>query len=104
MGEMKMSDYIATTSLGKIRGFEEDGMIKYLGIPYAEAPVGPLRLKRAVPKTPWEGIFDAKEYGNAPIQYNQGMVMGDEDCLTLNILTPPGADRLPVFLWIYGGG
>ena len=99
-----MADYIATTSLGKIRGFEEDGMIKYLGIPYAEAPVGPLRLKRAVPKTPWEGIFDAKEYGNAPIQYNQGMVMGDEDCLTLNILTPPGADHLPVFLWIYGGG
>jgi para-nitrobenzyl esterase len=99
-----MGEYIVKTSCGDVRGKESRRMVEFLGIPYAEPPVGPLRFKRAVPKTPWKGIFDATAYGPAPIQYNNGVVMGDEDCLTLNIQRPKEGDRLPVFVWIYGGG
>lgn len=99
-----MADFIVTTASGKVKGYEREGRIDYLGIPYAEAPVGPLRFKRSVPKKAWEGVFDAKEYGNSPIQYNHGNVIGDEDCLTVNIQRPLTGEKLPVFVWIYGGG
>lgn len=97
-------EHIVTTEGGRIRGYERGNMIEYLGIPYAQPPVGELRFKRAVAKAPWEGIFDAKDYGFAPIQLNDGRVMGNEDCLTLNIQRPVEGDKLPVFVWIYGGG
>ena len=41
-------EHIVKTTLGKVRGYERDGMIEYLGIPYAKPPVGPLRFKRSV--------------------------------------------------------
>lgn len=99
-----MSEHIVNTTSGSVRGIERDGRIDYLGIPYAEAPVGDLRFKRSVPKTPWDGVIDAYEYGPAPIQYNNGRIMGEEDCLTVNVQRPLEGDRLPVFIWIYGGG
>lgn len=99
-----MTDHIVTTTSGKVRGYEREGRIDYLGIPYAEPPVGERRFKRSVPVEPWDGVFDAKEYGNAPIQLNNGVVMGDEDCLTVNVQRPLEGDNLPVFVWIYGGG
>ena len=95
---------IVTTKSGKVQGYERNGIMQYLGIPYAEEPVGNLRLKRAVKKNPWKGVYDAKEYGNAPIQLNNGIVMGDEDCLSINIERPLTGEKLPVFVWIYGGG
>ena len=99
-----MGEHLVRTTSGTVRGYERDGRIDYLGIPYAQPPVGPLRFKRSVPVTPWEGVYDAKAYGNAPVQYNNGVVMGDEDCLTLNVQRPLEGDKLPVFVWIYGGG
>ena len=99
-----MGEHLVRTTSGAVRGYERDGRIDYLGIPYAQPPVGPLRFKRAVPVTPWEGIYDAKAYGSAPVQYNQGVVMGDEDCLTVNVQRPIEGEKLPVFVWIYGGG
>ena len=96
--------HIVETKSGKVRGYERDGRIDYLGIPYAEPPIGNLRLKRAVEKTPWEGVLDAADYGPAPVQYNNGRVMGEEDCLTVNIQRPLEGEGLPVFIWIYGGG
>ena len=99
-----MAEYLVQTTTGTVRGYERGGRIDYLGIPYAEVPVKDLRFKRSVPKAPWEGVFDAKDYGNAPVQYNQGKVMGDEDCLTVNVQRPLTGENLPVFIWIYGGG
>ncbi|MBQ7372134.1 MAG: carboxylesterase/lipase family protein [Blautia sp.] len=99
-----MGEHIVSTTVGKVRGYERNGMVEYLGIPYAQAPVGPLRFKRAAARTPWEDVFDAKEYGPAPIQLNNGRVMGDEDCLTVNVQRPLEGENLPVFVWIYGGG
>lgn len=99
-----MSEYIVNTTSGKVRGYARDGRIDYLGIPYAEAPVGSLRFKRSVPKTPWKDVWDAKEYGNIPIQLSDGKIVGEEDCLTVNVQRPLEGDHLPVFIWIYGGG
>ena len=99
-----MAEHLVKTTSGVVRGYERDGRIDYLGIPYADPPVGPLRFKRSVPIAPWEGIYDAKEYGNSPVQYNNGKVMGDEDCLTVNVQRPLTGEKLPVFVWIYGGG
>ncbi len=99
-----MGEHIVSTTIGKVRGYERNGVIDFLGIPYAQAPVGERRFKRSVLRTPWEGVFDAKEYGPAPIQYHDGIVIGSEDCLTVNIRRPLEGDKLPVFLWIYGGG
>lgn len=81
-------EHIVQTTSGKVRGYERDQRIDYLGIPYAEAPVGELRFKRSVPKKPWKDILDAKEYGAVPIQLNDGKVIGDEDCLTINVQRP----------------
>ena len=99
-----MAELIVKTTSGQVRGVEREGRIDYLGIPYAKPPVRELRFKRSIPIDPWEGIFEAKEYGNPPVQYNNGVVMGDEDCLTVNVQRPLEGDHLPVFVWIYGGG
>ena len=100
-----MADYIVQTSTGKVKGYARNGLIEYLGIPYAEPPVGPLRFRRAVPKTPWEGVLEAKEYGPVPVQRDNEVDQGSEDCLTVNIKRPAeGGEKLPVFVWIYGGG
>ncbi len=99
-----MAEYIVSTTSGKVRGYERDGRVDFLGIPYAAPPVGERRFKRSVPVTPWEGIFNAEAYGNPPVQYNNGVVMGDEDCLTVNVQRPLTGEKLPVFVWIYGGG
>ena len=99
-----MPEHIVETTAGKVRGRETDGVISYLGIPYAEPPVGALRFKRAVPKTPWAGVRDAFEYGPESVQLNEGRELGAEDCLTVNVQRPVDGENLPVFVWIYGGG
>lgn len=97
-------EHIVETSTGKIRGYERDGRIEFLGIPYAQPPVGKLRLKRAVPVTPWEGVLDAKEYGSPAVQKMGDQLLGSEDCLTLNIKRPVEGEKLPVLVFIHGGG
>lgn len=80
------------------------------GIPYAAPPVGALRWQAPQPVAPWPGVRDATKAAAACMQ---GRVFSDivlpdlsEDCLTLNVHTPARAvgDRLPVMVWIHGGG
>ena len=99
-----MDRHIVETNTGKIRGYEKDGQIAFLGIPYAKPPVGKLRLKRAVPIEAWEGILDAKEYGSPAVQKMGDQFLGSEDCLTLNIRRPLEGENLPVLVFIHGGG
>jgi para-nitrobenzyl esterase len=78
----------------------------YKGIPYAAAPVGELRWKAPQPAKPWKGIRVAKSFPpNCP---QSALVPGpqSEDCLGLNVWTPAraGGPKLPVMVWIHGGG
>lgn len=100
------------TKYGILEGFEEDGVKKFLGVPFAQPPVGELRWKSPEPLLPWEGVRSAKEFGNDPMQID---IFGDmsfrgpkrsEDCLYLNIWTTAAttADALPVLIYFNGGG
>ncbi|HYV49535.1 MAG TPA: carboxylesterase family protein [Myxococcaceae bacterium] len=108
-----------TITQGKVVGFaEQDGALAWLGLPFAEPPVGPLRWRAPVPKKPWEGTFQAVRFGRSCAQLvtpiggrdddKRGRFLGSEDCLTLNVFAPraavPGKDKLPVMVWIHGGG
>ena len=104
-----------STEKGEILGkFSDDGAVReFLGIPYAAPPVGPLRWKPPQPPAAWTQPLTTQSYGSHCMQLGKfaDMVFHDagesEDCLTLNVWTPPGADanaKLPVMVWIYGGG
>ena len=99
-----MSDYIVSTKSGRVRGYLRDGLIEYLGIPYAKPPVGELRFKRARAIDPWDGVFDAAAYGPESCQFDEGQLKGSEDCLTINVQRPEEGENLPVFVYIHGGG
>ena len=98
---------------GDLHGTIDHDVPAYLGIPYAAAPFGALRLQRPTPAPAWAGVRDATAYGptvpkgDYPPQYQQLLpevtIAGDE-CLNLNVWTPdPTASGLPVFVWIHGG-
>ena len=97
-------EYIVQTTSGKVCGFAEQDIVKYLGIPYAKPPVGALRYKRAVSVEPWSGIFEADHFGEKSVQFFNGENQGSEDCLTINISAPKEAEKLPVLVFIHGGG
>lgn len=99
-----MGEYIVNTKSGKVKGYLRDGRIEYLGIPYAKPPVGKLRFKRAQKMEPWDGVFDAGGYGPEAVQNDEGEDKGSEDCLTVNIQRPKEGEKLPVFVYIHGGG
>ncbi|XP_078050311.1 esterase E4-like [Augochlora pura] len=78
----------------------------FLGVPYAEPPVEDLRFRNPVPKKEWSGTLKADEEGNQCLQFHGDEIVGDENCLTLNIYTPKikRSNYLPVLVFIHGGG
>ncbi|XP_013386749.2 neuroligin-4, Y-linked-like [Lingula anatina] len=77
----------------------------YLGIPYAEPPLGNLRFKKPVPKAAWSSPLNATEYGPICLQRN-ATFPSSEDCLTLNVHVPQNNNTGPkaVMVWVHGGG
>ncbi len=96
---------------GQLAGARSDGVIAFKGIPFAAAPVGELRWRPPQKAKAWTGVRPARDIGKDCLQ---GPIPGDpglgtelsEDCLFLNVWRPAEASKskLPVMVWIYGGG
>nr|XP_060615313.1 cholinesterase-like isoform X2 [Anolis sagrei ordinatus] len=113
-------DLVVDTSSGPIKGKTltvGSGSVRaYLGIPYAEPPLGKLRFQKPLPHQPWSQIFEATDFGNACVQqalpqtpeaklWNINRPLS-EDCLFLNIWVPQPQPSvpIPILVWIHGGG
>ena len=120
--------YTLKTLNGNIRGFCSNVVIKYgnkpissgnfvltwLSVPYAEPPIGNLRFKYPKPKRSWLTPLNGTNLPNQCIQHPFSALVS-EDCLYLNVYTPYNsyvkavlqnnkASRLPIYVWIHGGG
>ncbi|RAH84225.1 alpha/beta-hydrolase [Aspergillus japonicus CBS 114.51] len=95
-----------TTEQGVVYGFSQNDTNVYLGIPFAQTTAGENRWKAPLAATSYEGgSFDASAFGPSCAQAMSGttIVAQSEDCLNLNIWTPPSGTGLPVFVYVYGG-
>src|SRR6478752_6572335 len=107
---------VATTQYGKVRGYVEDDVLTFKGVPYGAPTGGENRWLPAKPPTPWDGEYPALIYGaNCPqrlhdwvseqtflFQWTDGWQ--SEDMLKVNIWTPSLTGRRPVMFYIHGGG
>ena len=118
--KMTSPSSVRALSTGDIIGLQgKHGAHVWLGVPYAQPPVGDLRWRAPLRALPWEGRKEMLNYGvqcpQLPVIPNtdfDGAFVGAEDCLRLNVWAPtyhqdgvPTADEaLPVMFWIHGGG
>ncbi len=97
-----------TVRYGTVEGREKKGVVSWFGIPYAKPPIGELRWKAPKDPAPWSGVYQATGKPPAGMQYGifpKKAVIGQEDCLYLNIWRPADeTEGLPVYVWIHGGG
>jgi para-nitrobenzyl esterase len=100
------------TESGLVSGVVADGVQSWKGIPFAAPAIGELRWRAPRPAAPWTGVEEAKAYASDCMQLpfpSDAAPLGTppaEDCLYLNVWAPekPAAPKLPVMVWIHGGG
>jgi para-nitrobenzyl esterase len=111
--EKQPDEFLVRTTSGPLRGVARpDGGAQFLGIPYAQPPVGDLRWHEPLPVKPWTEVRAANTFGAPCAQplmadWNRhDAETGVEDCLFLNVVTAvwPARHPLPVMLWLHGGG
>ena len=95
------------SGVAKGREHSESTVWEWLGVPFAKPPVADLRWKAPLPPESWEGVRDTVSFGSECPQNSRTddtTVIGDEDCLHLNVWRPRSDERdLPVYVWIHGG-
>jgi para-nitrobenzyl esterase len=101
----------AVVEQGRLEGENVAGIHRFLGVPYAKPPVGPLRWRAPQPVEPWDGVRPANRFGAIAIQtagacFTLRETRQSEDCLSLNVWTGSldREVRQPVMVWIHGGG
>ncbi len=99
-----------TIDTGTVQGTKAGKTLVFKGIPYAAAPVGPLRWRPPAKPAPWQGTRDVTHYGAACPQGSEHkepwaqVGPQSEDCLFLNVWRPARAGKYPVMVFIHGGG
>ena len=102
---------VIDTPYGRIQGTSDDGVARFLGLPYAASPAGAGRLRSPGPVAPWPGVRDASAPGSASLQQLGGnqtwlyepLPSTSEDCLFLNAWSPDLDGKAPIFVWFHGG-
>lgn len=116
------SDALVDTPLGALRGIQTGGVVRFMGVPYAAPPIGPLRFAHPQAPAPWSAPRDATQRGFIAPQPTpspeelervlpgldiQPLIGGDQkqgdDFLVLNIWAPASAANAPVMVFIHGG-
>jgi para-nitrobenzyl esterase len=116
IGAAQQAPPVVKVDTGQLQGVIDDGVVSYKGVPFAAPPVGELRWRPPQPVAPWTGVRQATQFGADCMQGRFGPPQAaganaspapSEDCLYLNLWRPASATagaRLPVMVWIYGGG
>ena len=100
---------VVETTAGKVRGYRDQGVQVFKGIPYGDPVSGAGRYLPAKPRTSWPGVLETVDFGPISMQLGSGSISGgrqSEDCLFLNVWTPSvgRAHRRPVMVYMHGGG
>jgi para-nitrobenzyl esterase len=108
---------VQETKFGRVRGERLDGVLRFLGIPYAQSIAGKNRFSPPRPLVPWTGVREAVRYAPSspqpetpfqtpvsPAFHPPDYVVPGDDCLALNVWAPEVVDgKHPVMVWLHGG-